>query len=456
MPKTKLKKIKKMNLKTAKPRLKIKKQKVPILLSERCEVDKALIKPRIALPPKCAIFKKNSSPPENLPIDKNFCSCGGKPCNCDNQAPFTTDAKKMNVLAETKKTDKCFWHFCLSPRKSFWLGAFFGIAIMGFLLASFWMLFSSDISQAARIQSRSSFDAKYFKNIAGKYAQSGEQVGEPVAVRHNGQTYYYLPLTINGTINGVFPGIILDGQAVPVRDQIILKEIYKYPGLLQGFADDVKGFNAIAAAKVSPISSYCRILAKQETKLDEIYFSGTVIGVLYDGAKLAFDATGLIKAGIKGLSALIKELAKGKVQDTVLSYLTEADTKAVRESASKAYQNAKQASSACKSSSSAWNSLQSAGGKITTESLTNATMDLYRMFKYEALSMSFLREALDRINKYPRLVTKIGEKSYKEAMTGMSNLVLQLESEREYWYQEYQNATTFLEMWAAEQLERVK
>jgi len=128
-------------LKTVKPAVKAKKVSVatmPTLLSSTCEIDKKSVSPIMALPPKCAI-----QPPANLPIETSEHLAVLEKMY---SVPPVAIAPTTIVAG---KTCKGLWNFCLSPRASFWLGMFFGVTIMGFLVVTAWTLFSADLVNAS-------------------------------------------------------------------------------------------------------------------------------------------------------------------------------------------------------------------------------------------------------------------------------------------------------------------
>lgn len=47
------------------------------------------------------------------------------------------------------KACKRWWGFCLPPRQSFWVGTLFGVAAMGLLTVSVWILVANSVVQAA-------------------------------------------------------------------------------------------------------------------------------------------------------------------------------------------------------------------------------------------------------------------------------------------------------------------
>lgn len=132
-------------LKPAKASIKIKKQ-VPAagvpLLSTTCEVEKQPLKPEMALPPKCGI---QSRPPKNLPVEDNENLAILK----KSYSASTSECLKSSPANLPGPACKSFWNFCLSPRASFWLGVFFGVTVMGFLVVTAWTLFSADLVNAS-------------------------------------------------------------------------------------------------------------------------------------------------------------------------------------------------------------------------------------------------------------------------------------------------------------------
>lgn len=295
----------------------------------------------------------------------------------------------------------------------------------------------------------------YLQNAANALAKD-ETPGLPVTLQYKNKYYNFVPFEINGTLTA-FPGIMLDHLGQPVNDIATLKELYRYPGLVKRFAGNITDFNNVAINKTSAVSEYCEILNRQEKKLLSLYKTGTVWGVIYDGTKLAYDAVDMVSSlASGGLVGLIKNLAQSKVQELVISSLSKADMKEVMVSASSASANAKKASTACKDSLSAWRLLSnSKSGKITTLSAYQATDAMGKLFKHEAYAIANLRTGLSQINKYPRILTKIGKKQYEAGTSGLNQLVSKLEQERDWWSQEKQSTSEFLSDWAIEQQSRI-
>lgn len=306
--------------------------------------------------------------------------------------------------------------------------------------------------------SMKALSAQTLKNAAKKYAEGNEKAGTPITVRHKNVMYTYVPFTVNGTISSAFPGIMLDSKAKPITKRSLLKELFRYPGFIKEFADNTSGFNKLAGKKVTAFAQYCRLLEIQKIKLDALNRSGNVAGVICQGAKLAFDAVALVKSGTKGLAALIKDLAKGKVQDSIMSYFVPADSRAVLQSTQRAYDHTKTAHTKCTVALAAWNDVRTTTGKATTTQTKYATSKVAEMFYAESASMSNFSKALERINKYPKLVTKIGADDYTAAMTNMTALVQRLGAERKTWteYSDNANDKNALELWADEQVRRVR
>lgn len=300
------------------------------------------------------------------------------------------------------------------------------------------------------------------KNTANKYKRGSEKAVTPVSIKivdeyTNKYKYYnYVPFEINGSISRDLPGIMLDNKGNVVKDKKILKELFKYPGLVRTFTYNVAAFNKLTSSKASTISKYCKILRTQKIRFDEAYRSGTIVKFMYYGVKIAADVAGSAKSIATGLVALAKDLASGYVQDSIKSYFSSSVSRAVLVSVKNGHNNSKQAYSACQSALTAWKSVGSKSGKITTAHAENATADVYRMFRYEAESMSDLRQALNRINNYPRLITKIGKSDFTKGMSNLKTLISKLNKEKNYWYNEQKDSRYYLDRWAREHMSRVK
>lgn len=297
-----------------------------------------------------------------------------------------------------------------------------------------------------------------FKGTAEKYLQEAEKTAAPVTLRHNGNYYYYVPFEINKTIPGDFPGVMLDNDNEAVTDKEILKELFRYPGLVKAFSSNVAGFDKLAAAKVPALAKYCRILEVQKIKMDEINAQGNVVGVLYHGIKLAADAVAMAKTGTAGMLALAKDLAKNAVKNTILSYLVPADSRAILQSTQKAFDASNSAWKSCDSALAAWNESVSTSGKAGTEKAKQATEEVFRMYAMERNSILALREAYDRVNNYPKLVTKIGKTKFVKGMKELAKLADRLKQEQDYWQtqQEKANDGNTLQLWIDEQTNRAE
>jgi len=328
--------------------------------------------------------------------------------------------------------------------------AVLALAIVFVVLSTFilWQIFITLPAQ--------SYSDSYLKNLAAKYTTSVEKTATPVIINYFGRDYYYVPFTVNGNLNGTFPGIMFDSKAKPVTIHGTLKELFKYPSVINETASTLSGFNSAVNTKARAVTQYCTIINKQETQLRETVANGSMVGLMYYGAKLAFDAVALVKTGVQGLGALLKDLATNAVQDSITDYVTGYNSRAALTSANSAYNASKQASRYCAQARSAWQSLKTTSGSITPEKAKNATYALNRMFTHERTTMSHLRNALKRINNYPTIITKIGSSDYKNGMAGLENLMDKLYTEQKYWYQEDQDVKTFLSDWANEQIDRVK
>ncbi|MDP3244928.1 MAG: hypothetical protein Q8M83_04710 [bacterium] len=90
-------------------------------------------KPVLFLPDECAVFKKDNKPKLALPA-----KCG-----------IEKEIKISPRSPAAIKTVKRFFDFSLSPRKSFWVGVIFGIAVMSVLVVSFWALLSAQFVWAS-------------------------------------------------------------------------------------------------------------------------------------------------------------------------------------------------------------------------------------------------------------------------------------------------------------------
>lgn len=295
------------------------------------------------------------------------------------------------------------------------------------------------------------------KNAARKYLESGESIGTPVTLGYNKKFYLYVPVTVKGSLNGEFPGFMLNQKAKPVKDAKTLKELYRYPGLVNEFSDTIRGFDSLSQKKVSAIAQYCRILEVQQIKFDALNKFGNTAGVLYHATKLAFDAVAMVKSGVTGIGTLVKDLAKGAVQDSIVAYFLPTDSRAILEATQSAFDDSKRAHTACTAALEAWNLSRSTSGKASPIIAKYATEKVRNMFSAESQSIAHLRTALVRINKYPRVVTKIGQADYKKGMAGLDALIKRLDEERTYWSERYENANDLnsRELWTAEQIRRV-
>jgi hypothetical protein len=301
---------------------------------------------------------------------------------------------------------------------------------------------------------RASFSS--IKVSGAGYTQGAERAVTPIKIYYQGTTYYFVPFEINGSIRGTFPGIILDSNGRAVTNDTALWNLFRYSALMRQTSSTISGFNSAVNTKAAAVSQYCQLVKKQEILLYEMHFSGTVVKTMYKAVKALFDIVGLIHGKVTGLWQLASELAKGNVQDALYDYITSADSRAIQESVDAGYASAKKATSACNLAHQAWESLETTSGTITTLKAKAATNELYKMFKYEVESASSLRLALRRVNNYPRIITSIGEDDYQRGMTGVSNLISELVSEKNYWYQENADTTTFLDLWIAEQKDRAR
>lgn len=304
--------------------------------------------------------------------------------------------------------------------------------------------------------STSAKSAAEYRKAADQYLESGDQSANPINIRYGKVFYYYIPIQVNGKLSLEFPGIMLDNKAEPVTDELILKELFKYPGLVVEFATTFKKFDSAAKSKTIAVKQYCGIVSREHIKLGEIVYSGNVVGVLYQGTKLAFDAVSLVKNVPAGLAVLTKDLAKGQVQDAIISYFVPADSRAALDSAQKAYDSAAKAAKACTGLTDAWSVMHSNSGKIETLKAALAVHNLYVVFSNEAEAMANLRDALEKVNNYPALVTKISKRDYTTGMAALNKLIEKLEAERDYWQERDGSIVSNAEMWKNEQLRRVQ
>ncbi|TAN33523.1 hypothetical protein EPN28_01780 [Patescibacteria group bacterium] len=297
--------------------------------------------------------------------------------------------------------------------------------------------------------------AAEFRAAANQYLESGDKSANPINIRYGKAFYYYVPIQVNGKISLEFPGIMLDNKANPVTNELILKELFKYPALVMEFATTFKKFDAAAKSKTTAVRQYCGIVTREKIKLGEIVYSGNVVGVLYQGTKLSFDAVSLVKNVPAGLAALVKDLAKSEVQDAIVSYFVPADSRAALDAAQKAYDSAEKAAKACAGLTDAWNVMHSTSGKIETLKAALAVHNLSAVFSNEAEAMANLRDALDKVNNYPTLITKISKKDYAAGMAALDKLIEKLEAERDYWQARDVSVVSNAETWKDEQLRRI-
>lgn len=297
-----------------------------------------------------------------------------------------------------------------------------------------------------------------FKNTAEKYLQDEEQSGDPITLRHDGKYFYYVPFLANNSLSSSLPGIMLDSNNQPVTDEVILKELFKYPALVKRFSSNISGFNKLAVSKTAAFAKYCRILEVQKVKAQALNMEGNTVGIIYNGIKLAADATALAKSGIKGIAVLAKDLAKNSVQNAILSYFVPEDSRAILESTQKFFDNSKIAHSSCNLALEAWNQSVSTTGKASPQFAVRATEEVKNMFAGESASISALKQAVERINAYPKIVTKIGKTKYQTGIKDLGKLITQLSNESIYWQKEYENANdeNTLDFWIAEQIVRVE
>lgn len=302
-----------------------------------------------------------------------------------------------------------------------------------------------------------SFSNNDFKNSASIFLQGAETTGNPITLRIDSNYYYYVPFEINSTLTTQFPGIMLDKSAKAITDKALLKNLFLYPSLVKEFSSTIKDFDKLAVSKTAAFAKYCKILKVQSIKFSELNMQGNVAGILYHGTKLAFDAVGLVKSSTSGLARLIKDLAKDKVKDSVISYLTKTDSREILTSTQKADDSARNANNACKSAMTAWNALQSTTGKASPAYATAAVEQTYNMFFYEHTAMDALKTGFNRVNNYPKLITKINKKDFKKGMADLSKFISRLEDEKKYWNNALNNTTdeNMLELWAEEQISRV-
>lgn len=323
------------------------------------------------------------------------------------------------------------------------------------VIAAFIFLSAFTIWQLFRVLPVSGYYSdSYLQSIAGKYIKGSEKTATPIIINHGGKDYYYVPFEINGKIENHFPGFMLDEDAKPVTNKNILKELFRYPGLLKESASTRSGFNSVAYTRAKAVSQYCSIVNTEEDQLRKTVASGEIGLLLYHGAKLAFGAVGLVHNAIEGLRALMVDLAKGQVQDLVVDLFVPKDARAALDSAYRAHAAARQTTTYCLKALEAWRSMQTTSGSITPEKAKNATESLYLMFGSEASSMKSLRDALKKIDSYPRVISGIGADDYKKGMAGFDNLIVQLDKERSDWQLAHQISTKSLDLWTGEQVSR--
>ena len=302
-----------------------------------------------------------------------------------------------------------------------------------------------------------SFSNNDFKNTASIFLQKAETTGNPVTLRIGSEYFYYVPFEINSTITTQFPGVMLDKSAKAISDRTLLKNLFLYPALVKEFANNTKDFDKLAVSKTATFAKYCRILEVQSTKFSELNMQGNVAGILYHGTKLAFDAVGLVKSTTAGMTKLMKDLAKGAVQDSIISYLTKTDSREILISTQKADDSARNANKACKSAMEAWNALQSTTGKAGPAYARTAIEESFNMFSYEYTAMDALKTGLNKVNNYPKLVTKINKTDYRKGMDDLSKFISKLDNEKKYWNDILNNVTdeNMLELWIEEQISRI-
>lgn len=307
------------------------------------------------------------------------------------------------------------------------------------------------------VSTAKSFSNDDFKSAASVFLQGAETAGNPITLRIDNNYYYYVPFEVNNTLSTQFPGIMLDKSAKAITDKALLKNLFLYPSLIKEFSSSIKDFDKLAVSKTTAFAKYCRILEAQSIKFSELNMQGNVAGILYHGTKLAFDAVGLVKSSTSGMAKLIKDLAKDKVKDSIISYLTKTDSRAILTSTQKADDSARNANNACKSAMMAWNALQSTTGKASQAYAKAAVEQTYNMFYYEHMTMDALKTGLNKINNYPKLVTKINKKDFEKGMDDLSKFISKLDNEKKYWNDALNNVTdeNMLGLWTEEHVSRV-
>lgn len=304
---------------------------------------------------------------------------------------------------------------------------------------------------------RSFVSGSDLKKTAAKYAQGSEKTGTPVTIRHAGKFYNYVPLIVNGTIGGDIAGIMLDHKGKAVTDNVTLQTLFRYPALIKQFTYSVAKFDKLASSKSKAIAKYCAILERQKKSAAESYRSGTVMGFLYNGTKLAYDAVSMVHGALTGgVSQLIKDLAKGAIQKYILKTVTKADMDAVMAQAKRASDFSTLAHKSCQGTLAAWQLLASSSGQVPTTAAQNATLQTYKMFKYEAEFVTAVKNGLAQINNYPRIITKIGSEEYASAMENLTSLVAKLTAEQDDWHDDDTGTQESAALWAAEQADRVR
>ncbi len=294
------------------------------------------------------------------------------------------------------------------------------------------------------------------KAAAASYLQNKEKTGAPVALEYDGQTYYYIPVEINKKISQNFAGAMLDADGAAVSDEMVLRELYKYPGLILEFADTAAAFNKAADKKSKAIANYCKIIFVERTKLEALWESGEIGEVLYKGLGVMMDGVGLAQGvAKKTLLSLSKELAKKAAQDKVQSAFLPTDTREILDNIKRAHDLAEDAAGDCALAKDAWLwTKTNIDHPVPLTRVENATLSLRNMFQKEAESMANLRESIKKINSYPSAMTKINKNNYKKAIADMDKLVSRLEKEADYWDEEYNRTVARIDEWVAEQVSR--
>lgn len=304
-------------------------------------------------------------------------------------------------------------------------------------------------------------DPSHVQYLASMYVEGGEVAGTPVALSRNGQTYYFVPFEENGSMKEHLPGLITDQDGIAVDDAQILRDLFRYPGIVLRFSSSVADFESIRAQKAKLLADYAGLLEESRDKLRPMVAQGLVGGFFVDGGNLLISTAGLVKSTVTQMADAEaadilynfgKELVSGAAQDAAVQSAISGDT-TVTKSVYTAHEKAEAALRECEYARKAWEAM-APGMTVDASQLKQALGSLALTLDYEGQSVNAIGDALTGLNRYPNLMT--GYKGvYEKGLAALRQVAQGLLDEASWWRDRDQEIELFLDQWIEMQQSRL-